>query len=80
MPFTHLHEKQLIPKAGVVFSWVFLLKPSKDRRCKFELLSIATSALLILTENMSSYMSTTFSFKGFLEDDVLLSKPAFFST
>lgn len=29
---------------------------------------------------MPSYMSTTFSFKGFLEDDVLLSKPAFFST
>lgn len=34
---------------------------------------------MILTEKMSSYMRTTFSFKGFLEEDVLLSSPAFFS-
>lgn len=34
---------------------------------------------MILTEKMSSYISTTFSFKGFLEEDVLLSSPAFFS-
>lgn len=27
--FTYLHEKQLIPKARIVFSWIFLLKPSK---------------------------------------------------
>lgn len=81
--YTYLHKEQLIPEARVVFSWVFFLN-RRNRQgfvyIVFSLLSNTDTAIDILTAKISSYISTTFSFKGFLEDEVLLSSPAFFST
>lgn len=83
----YLHKKQLIPETRVIFCWVFFLN-----QAEMTLLALEHNAFLktlnidivwlsmILTAKISSYMRTTFSFKGFLEDDVLLSSPAFFST
>lgn len=73
------------PKSENCF-WLDLLSKSKTGRtslltlCHYQKCSHRSSYIVILTAKISSYIRTTFSFKGFLEDDVLLSKPAFFST
>lgn len=87
LPSPYLHKKQLIPETRVIFCWVFFLNQAErtllalEHNAFLKTLNIDIVWLsMILTAKISSYMRTTFSFKGFLEDDVLLSSPAFFST